>query len=281
MQIKPIIAFHNDPQLRKELVDRAEFHRAADSYRQSFGYWEVGSGKGCSIGCLSHNPDGAHADLAEKYNIPLSILYLQEYFFENLPVAMARDWTPMVVNSIQCGADLSLVTSRFLLRLLEDLPVDKVKSPQVWAAVDDVAALYRRRLSGDEPSEQEWDTAAGEAVEARAAWAARAARTAWEAGAAWAAWGAGEAREAREARAAWAARAARTAWEARAAWGARAAGEAFARAAGEAFAKRAANWLVEELRNAPIPSDLVFVDIVKRGDPVNIIDDRLETFASV
>ena len=86
---------------------------------------------------------------------------------------------------------------------------DHEKNPSVAKAIEDVKALCQRVVAGDEPTQEEWMTAA----EAAAAWAARAARAARaaeaeaEAAAAWAARAAraaeAEAEAAAEAAAAW------------------------------------------------------------------------------
>ena len=124
------------------------------------------------------------------------------------------------LEAIPVGADLSDVVPSMMIYVLTDCRIHADRAGQ--DAIDTVIALYRRRLTGAEPTEEEWAAAAGYAGDAaRAAWAAagnaagNAARAAWAAAAGYA----GDAGD----DAAWAA--------ARAAW---AAGDAAWAAAGDA-----------------------------------------------
>ena len=233
-----LIAFHGDEQVKADLLARIDAHYRADEITQGV-YWE--RGKGCAVGCMTHDPDGGHEKFPELWGIPAQIAYLADSIFENLPAAEAKKWPRRLIEAIPVGADLTRVWDRWAAWMLADLAAQ----PDALDCVRAMADLFHRAANGDEPSEQEWTTAARGAWaawdawtawgawDARAAWAARdawtarAARGAWAAWDARAAWAARDAHDARTARAAWAARTARAAraawaaWDARAAWAAR------------------------------------------------------------
>jgi hypothetical protein len=217
-----MLAFHNDPKVKRKYLDRVRRHARADQIIKGR-YWE--EGRGCAVGCTIHSYD--HSAYERELGIPQSIARLEDTIFENLPLEDAKLWPEKFLKVIHPGADLKLVTARFMLWLFADEKHGVIRFvpaktfPKQRAALEIVVHLYRRKLAGDDPSEREWSDAA------RAAWAAEAAAAAaaaWAAAAA--AWAAAEA----AAKAAWAAAAEAAA---KAAWAA-AAAEAAARAAAEA-----------------------------------------------
>jgi len=248
-----LLAFHNDPILRARTIDKAEWHRDQDNFVQGH-YWS--NGKGCAVGCLLQDPDGAHHRYEAEFGIPEALAHLEERIFEGMSVEQSKAWPLRFLNAIPCGADLSMVSTRVLIRILQDLKFDRAGYPDVAKSVDDTIALLQRRVEGED-------------VEAELLKAsARAAEAAWVAWVAWAAGAAGAAE------AAWAAEAAEAAGAARAARAAWAAGAA--EAARAKFYEDAANWLTEELAAAPIPTDTVIV-ICKRGDTL-LLDGALAGF---
>ena len=181
-------------------LDRLAAHRAADEIIQGQG-WD--GSKGCAIGCTLNAYD--HEAYERELGVPMVLAHLIDAIHEGLPLSAAKDWPARVLAAVPTQVDLSMVWPRFAIWLLT-----------VECASESgtrVAALYQRRIDGDEPTDQQWDAWA--AWDARAASAARAAWAAWAASAARAAWAASAARDASAARAAWAASAARDARDAR------------------------------------------------------------------
>jgi hypothetical protein len=191
---------------KESVLARLEEHRAADEIVQGLYWASKGSGRGCAVGCLTHNPTGGHRAFPKLWGIPVQLAYLIDNLFEALPLEEAKAWPQRIMSAIPVGADLSGVWDRWALWMLVDPQHGVARvSGASRGAVEAMGALFQRAVDGDEPPEEEW------ARTAEAARAAGAARAAWAAGAAWAAWAAWAAR------AAWAAEAAEAAWAAEAA----------------------------------------------------------------
>jgi hypothetical protein len=224
-----MLAYNNDPLVKKALLDEVRWHRRADAIVRNYGYW-IG-GKGCSIGCLSHDPSGGHRALADLTGVPVQLLYLVDKFFENLAPAASGAWTERFWHTVPIGADLSGVWPKWVVETLRDdlLPLPDIQAwPDCTKAIQGVITLYANGM----PTKK--GAAARAAAEpAAAAAAARAAARA----AAWAAEAA--------ARAAWAA-----AWAAKTAWAAAWAAEAATEAATAAAWNRMADRLIRLVKEA-------------------------------
>jgi hypothetical protein len=233
--METLVAYNGDRKLKAKLISQIRAHRKAEQLIKG-SYWiGNGSGKGCAVGCLTHEAGGGHKKY-EIWGIYEELAHLEDAIFEGLAEKQAQEWPERFLKAIKPGADLSLVWPRFAVRLLSDekwgMTVLAKDNTECLAAVRGVCALYEREISGNLPSVAEWEKAAREA---RAAGEARAAVEAWAAGEAWAAveaWAAGAARAAGEAWAAGAARAAVEAWAAH--W------------------ILCADWLIELLAAAPV-----------------------------
>ena len=221
---------------KAQVLARVRRHREADRLIHGT-YWE--DGRGCAVGCTVSGRKRAgetwYDAVARQLGIPAHLAALEDAIFEGLPSGDAQTWPERFLGAIPEEADLSRVWPQFAIwllteeapsasgeavaalyrrRLAGDEPTDAERSRAAEAARAASAArvaeaaLYRRRLAGDEPTDAEWSRAAEAARAARAAWAAGAAEAAEAARAA------GAAREAWAAGAAWAAEAAEAAWEA-------------------------------------------------------------------
>jgi hypothetical protein len=142
-------AFHDSQELKDFYLDRVRAHAAADRLIQGTG-WE--HGKGCAVGCTLEAYD--HGRYPIEVGIPRVLAHLEDRIFEGLPRAEAMTWPLRFLSAIAAGADLALVWPRFAVWLLEE-ELAKWRTPQS----DAVAALYRRRIAGDEPSDAEWISA--------------------------------------------------------------------------------------------------------------------------
>lgn len=157
-----MIAYHSDPTLKTAVLGQLAEHRRMDAIVQGR-YWS--GGRGCAVGCLTHDPTGGHRKFPELWGIPVELAHLMDALFELLPRADAPEWPMRVMAAIPVGADLSMVWSRWALWMLRGLPVQN-------AEVKDVVGLFAQRLAGDEPAREEWEAAA---ARARAAARAKAA----------------------------------------------------------------------------------------------------------
>ena len=180
--------------LKKHYLGRVRAHQKADQIVQSYGYWR--NGRGCAVGCTLHS--GRHSQYPIEMGIPEELAYLEDHFFERLPVADAKKWPALFLSSIKTGADLSRVYDLWSAWNLID-PVDGVITqvrdayPAVQRFVRETgeACLAGERINAARAAEAaEAAGAAGAAMAAEAAWAARAARAAEAAEAAEAAWAA-------------------------------------------------------------------------------------------
>jgi hypothetical protein len=168
-----LIAFHGDPRIKETYLARVRQHRAADELVKGQ-YWE--NGKGCAVGCTIHSDD--HCRYETELGIPQALARLEDSIFEALPNDKAMAWPEQFLAAIPVGADLSLVTTRFLHWLLVD-PVDGVvrfAEGGGKAAIEQVAELFAREIEGGTVVAAEWHDAATavETAEA-AAYATRAA----------------------------------------------------------------------------------------------------------
>ena len=194
-------AYHNDPQIKADIIAQLEDHRAADQLIKGQ-YWE--DGKGCAVGCTLHS--GNFAEYEPRFGIPQMLARLEDCIFEGLPNDEAMEWPVRFMAAIEPGADLSLIGWKLLHWLLTDEKVNPgINHPLVAAAVKQCADLMATLAKGEPVTAESAERAAWSAWSAesaeRAAWsAARAAACA-----ATAAWSAAESAEsaARAETAAW------------------------------------------------------------------------------
>ena len=155
-----MIAYLGKPEVKEMYMLRVQEHRRLDDLQQRFGYYNFDEKRQrhsmCAVGCTIHS--GKHADYETLLGIPRTLAKLEDCIFEGLPVNDARQWPERFLSSITVGADLSLVWYRFAAWLFTD---------RNRAAIDSVAALYRRAIGGDMPTRAEWHKAADAAAAAR------------------------------------------------------------------------------------------------------------------
>ena len=171
-----MLAYHNDPEIKRAVLAQLAAHRIADEIIKG-AYWE--NGKGCAVGCTIHSDN--HLDYESRFGIPVGLARFKDVISEGLPNRYTQQWPERFMSAIQPGADLSLAASEFLLWLLQDFllcKIDEVAFPDCARAIRQVAALLQRRISGAEPAQKEWDAAASAAASAAEA-AAEAAGAAW------------------------------------------------------------------------------------------------------
>ena len=179
---KILVAYHGDPKLKASVMKQLHAHRRLEQIVQGQ-YWSGnGTGKGCAVGCLTHDSEGGHDLYPKKWGIPEELAHLEDRIFEGLPIEKAKDWPVRFMNSITPGADLGLVGTKFRLWLLID-PVHGVRKNAgkgdpwgVAKAIDMCAEVLHARIEGREPA---WSAESAES----AAWsAARSAKSAaWSA----------------------------------------------------------------------------------------------------
>ncbi len=185
-----MLSYQNSPELKARFVAHVERHRQLDHLRRgTYGVMEGGEFRGCAVGCAVRSLDeidgrdlvikqSPHLELAERLGIPLVLAHLQDGIFEGLPEKEAMLWPSLFAQATPIGADLSLVWPRFAHWLLVD-PADGVlrhaRSEAARSAINGVAALFAKQVSGEAISRAKWRNAhAAAAAYAAAAYAANA-----------------------------------------------------------------------------------------------------------
>ena len=162
---------------RDQLLASLQAHAEADRIIKG-SYWE--DGKGCAVGCAIHDfrpgQEGEHALFPELFGVSRRFAHLIDGMFESLPNGRAQEWPGQVMSSVKQGTDTDRAVDEWLFWLLSD-ETSPIAQWREESHIAGVAALYKRQLDGDGPTNDEW-TAAGAA--GAAAWAAGDA--AWAAG---------------------------------------------------------------------------------------------------
>ena len=175
-----MLSYHNDPEVKRQALLEMRLHRKADALIKGR-YWE--NGKGCAVGCLTHDSVGNHQYLADLLNIPVQLAHLEDAIFENLDNGASQMWPERFLSAIPVGADLAKVWPQFAVETLTDLLElpDVKEEPPVRVAIENVIALHRRVVLGEVVTANEWSAAASPA--GSAAWSARSAAgsAAWSA----------------------------------------------------------------------------------------------------
>jgi hypothetical protein len=156
-----ILAYHGQQALKGQAIAEMAEHRRLDHLvKGTYGNFGPTGWRGCMVGCLGQHR--RHEGVQDRFGIATPIGYLLDRFFEQLPDPDSLDWPVQSLAAIQPGADLTLVDSRFKLFVLTspELDLSGTASPQVQQAIDGVASLLVRRISGDEPQKKEWSAAA-------------------------------------------------------------------------------------------------------------------------
>ena len=168
--MKKLLAFHNKKSVKAKYLKRLEAHYKADEIIHGI-YWE--KGKGCAVGCTVEKDQDAHEAMEKELGIPQTVAYLEDRIFENLENGESKKFPLKFLKAIPVGADLSLVTAKFMVWLLVDPKDGVIRFTKGYKdcseAIKYVANLYKRRIKGEVVKDEEFAGAAAWA----AAWAAQ------------------------------------------------------------------------------------------------------------
>jgi hypothetical protein len=115
------LTYHGNVSEKKATLKQLRHHRMLDQIVQGM-YWEGnGDGRGCAVGCLTHDPNGGHDQFPERWGVPVQLAYLMDQIFEALPKDEAVEWPVRIMSAIPVGRDLSRVYDRFCVWMLRDL----------------------------------------------------------------------------------------------------------------------------------------------------------------
>ena len=198
-ELKKLRAFHNKPELKKDMVAEVLNHQKQDRIiKGTYGKdSHKGDFKGCAVGCSIHSYNvkrGETCDISEhkvyetKLGIPESLARLEDYLFETMPDDKAMKWSAEFMKAIPVGANLSLVAPKFIAGTLRDLlKIKEVKDDKaVMKAVVDIAKLWEMVIAGKIVKPAAW-SAAWSAADSAAESAARSAAESAARSAAWSA----------------------------------------------------------------------------------------------
>lgn len=158
-------AFHGSDELKKRYLARVRSAEQMDNIvKGTYGAISNTGWRGCAVGVIMHGTD--HAALAAALGIPQQVIDLLPDIHDNLPDAEAQTFPARFIEAIPVGADCTLVWPQFAVWLLTD-PADGVlriaTRPQTQTVIARVAAMYTRRIAGDESSATEWQDADADA----------------------------------------------------------------------------------------------------------------------
>jgi len=148
-----------------EIRQRIAAHQKADEIIQGSGWAD---GKGCAIGCSLDRYD--HEEYARVVlgnndrNDGIKLARLIDRLHEGQDIKAAVKWPGRVARALKPGADTSLVLARWFVWLL----ATELKNHDKAGHCARVAALYQRRVSGDDHGGKEWRSAASAAASAAA-----------------------------------------------------------------------------------------------------------------
>lgn len=104
-----MLAYHNNPELKAQIIATLEQHRLADELVKGQ-YWE--GGKGCAVGCTIKGSN--HQKYEPIFGIPQTLARFEDKIFEGLPNNLAMAWPTRFMLAIKPGADLRRVQWGFL-----------------------------------------------------------------------------------------------------------------------------------------------------------------------
>ena len=162
-----MLAYHNNEDLKQSALAEMAMHREMDNLVKGQ-YWE--NGKGCAVGCLIKSGD--HAEYETRFGIPRVLARLEDGIFEGLPMEHAKQWPERFLGAIKTGSDLSMVFYHFMYWLLVDKNdgvLQYAKTDRSKESIKKVAALFQRKINGEDIKAKDWRAADAAAADAAAA----------------------------------------------------------------------------------------------------------------
>ena len=162
-----LIAYHGDPELKARTVEQMKQHRIADTIIKGH-YWQ--DGKGCAVGCLTHDPRGGHDQYPKQFGIPEWLAHLEDKVFEGLPEDQAKLWPERFLSAIQPGADFDGLADRLAIQRLRE----SLKMAPAWGEErrQQVVDAIEQTIEALKSSEEEARSAAYSAANSAACSAA-------------------------------------------------------------------------------------------------------------
>ncbi|TVL96202.1 MAG: hypothetical protein CV087_23860 [Candidatus Brocadia sp. WS118] len=163
-------AFYGIPELKEHYLARIEYHRQMDHLIQGVGWQSNGVTKGCAIGCTFENY--RHQDMVDEWDVPLTLAKLEDCIFEGLPKEVAMEWPFRFTNALKPGVDYSMAWPKFAVKMLERQKRYAKGFDSVCKAIDQTLEIYKRWISGEDITTNEFRYAAESAESAEWEWMA-------------------------------------------------------------------------------------------------------------
>lgn len=186
-----LLTFHDDEELKKDLMAELERHRELDAFVQGkYGEGQGDSFRGCAVGCAIDSLNrirgesygyGDHSAYKEGFGIPMWFALLEDGIFEGLPLKEAKQFPLSLMGAIPVGVELEPVKWGFGVYVMgrnatrvASLEIPGELKDQVTGAIGMVTAVHHGALETGE-----WDeSAARSAAEPARSTARSAARSA-------------------------------------------------------------------------------------------------------
>ena len=140
-----LIAYHNLPSIKTDILAQLETHRVADEIIKGQ-YWS--GGKGCAVGCTIHGSN--HSEYESAFGIPTLLACLEDAIFESLPKYIAKAWPERFMSAIEPGQDLSRVGFQFFHWLLTDETINPgIDHPLVRDVLQTSADTFAKLIEGE------------------------------------------------------------------------------------------------------------------------------------
>jgi len=159
MEIKKMLAFHDDPAIKQKYVDRVKMHQKLDQIAKGVYYENInGKIRACGVGCTIEGDD--HQKYETELGIPIEIAYLEDIIFEGLPNGQAKKFPNQFLSAIKVGADLSKVIPKIVIWQFEDKKhglktiIEVADDTEGMDWCNEVVELYRRGMDETAPSSE-------------------------------------------------------------------------------------------------------------------------------
>ena len=191
-----MLTYHNDPELKKAIVEEMNNHRTADQFiKGSYKEWDGTTFKGCAVGCAidSFNKklgkkysNDDHAVFEDAIGVPEWLARLQDTIFEGLPNNESSQFAVDLLEAIPVGVKIDAVKWKFTAFILKEniervLLLENISELLKKQVVDSIRGCLSLYESGIEDNNFVFDESAAELAAWSAAWSAEsAARSAAE-----------------------------------------------------------------------------------------------------
>lgn len=95
-------------EIKDQMLAELAEHLENDQIIQGF-YWVLNNDwvwRGCTVGCLTQDPDGGHSKFPFLFGLPEWFAYAIDQLHESLPLEIAKEWPMQVIGATPVGVHL-------------------------------------------------------------------------------------------------------------------------------------------------------------------------------